>query len=197
MLRSGTATQHEAVERSLDLLDPAVDRPRLVAVLGRLHGFWLAAEDGLDAWAAAHPADAEAVAWPRRRRAGLFAADLEALGSAGSQRRAELPPLSGTDDALGRMYVLEGSTMGGTFIDRHLAALPGLADIRLRAFSPYGGETGAMWHAFRRATRERVAGRGDAAAVVTAARGTFRALAAWCRPLAPVARCPDVSGQGT
>ena len=61
MLRTGTATEHEAVERSLDLLDPAVDRPRLVAVLGRLHGFWLAAEDGLDAWAAAHPADAREI----------------------------------------------------------------------------------------------------------------------------------------
>ena len=38
-----------------------------------------------------------------------------------------------------------------------------------------------MWHAFRRATRERVASGGDAAAVVAAARQTFGALAAWCR----------------
>jgi len=189
MLRTGTAAEHEAVERSLDLLDPAVDRPRLVAVLGRLHGFWLAAEEGLDAWAAAHPADAEALAWSRRRRAGLFAADLEALGAGGSRRRPALPPLSGTDDALGRMYVLEGSTMGGAIIDRHLGALPGLVGIRLHAFAPYGTETGAMWHAFRRATRERVAGGGDATAVVTAARDTFRALAAWCRPVAPDGLC--------
>jgi hypothetical protein len=36
MLRTGTAAEHDAVERSLDLLDPALDRPRRVAVLGRL-----------------------------------------------------------------------------------------------------------------------------------------------------------------
>jgi heme oxygenase len=185
LLRTGTAAEHDAVERSLDLLDPGLDRSRLVDVLGRLHGFWLAAEDGLDAWAAAHPRDAEALTWSRRRRADLYAADLDALGAPPAHpSRPVLPRVAGTDEALGRMYVLEGSTMGGTFIDRHLASVPGLAGVRLRAFSPYGTETGAMWHAFRRATRARVAGAGDAAAVVGSARETFRALAAWCEPVA-------------
>jgi heme oxygenase len=187
LLRTGTAAEHEAVERGLDLLDPDLDRPRLVEVLGRLHGFWLAAEAGLDAWAAEHPADAEAVTWPRRRRAALFAADLAALGAAPLGIGPELPALPGTDAALGRMYVLEGSTMGGTFIDRHLGTLPGLADIRLSAFSPYGAETGAMWHGFRQAVRAHVADGGEPVAVVTAARDTFRAMAAWCRPLSRTA----------
>ena len=79
------------------------------------------------------------------------------------------------------MYVLEGSTLGGAFIDRHLASLPQLAGVRVRAFSPYGAETGAMWHAFRRVARERVAAGGDARSV-DSARATFRALDAWCRP---------------
>ena len=87
-----------------------------------------------------------------------------------------------TDDALGRLYVLEGSTLGGTFIDRHLSGLPSLSGVRLRAFSPYGAQTGAMWHAFRRVTRAHVAGGGDADAMLSAATGTFRALAQWCRP---------------
>jgi heme oxygenase len=183
MLRTGTAAEHEAVERALDLLDPELDRGRLIEVLALLHGFWLAAEAGLDAWAAACPGDADAVGWSRRRRAPLFEADLAALGAAAPADRPLLPALPGTDEALGRMYVLEGATMGGTFIDRHLAALPALSDVRLRAFTPYGAETGAMWHAFRRATRDRVAAGGDAAAVVASARDTFGALAAWCAPL--------------
>jgi len=182
MLRSETAAEHEAVERVLGLLDPDLDPDRLVEVLSLLHGFWLAAEAGLDAWAAAFPSDADAVDWSRRRRAPLFAADLAALGAAAPADQPELPPLPGTDEALGRLYVLEGATMGGTFIDRHLAALPGLAGVRLRAFSPYGSETGAMWHDFRRVTRDRVAHGGDAAAVVASARDTFRVLAEWCAP---------------
>ena len=56
--------------------------------------------------------------------------------------------------------------MGGTFIDRHLGTLPGLAETRLRAFSPYGAETGAMWHGFRQAVRAHVDEGGESAAVV-------------------------------
>jgi heme oxygenase len=182
LLRTGTATEHEEVERTLDLMDTGLERSRLADVLDRLHGFWAAAESGLDAWADRHPGDAAAVDWPRRRRAELFATDLAVLGMPAAGHRPDLPRLAGTDEALGRMYVLEGSTLGGTFIDRHLAGLPQLAGVRVRAFSPYGADTGAMWHAFRRATRARVADGGDAHAVVASAQHTFAALAAWCRP---------------
>ena len=114
-----------------------------------------------------------------------LAADLTALGAAPEQAAVpRLPDIPTTDDALGRLYVLEGSTLGGTFIDRHLSGLPSLGDgVRVRAFSPYGGETGAMWHAYRQATREHVATGGDPRRVVAAARETFAALQDWCRPV--------------
>ena len=179
-LRTATAEAHQRVETSLDLMDPQLTRGRLAGVLSRLHGFWLAAEAGLDSWADAEPADAEALAWPRRRRADLFGADLRGLGgSPDASPLPDLPRVPGTDEALGRLYVLEGSTLGGVLIDRHLVTLPELGT-RLRAFSPYGPETGAMWHAYRRAARERVAGGGDAGRIVASARATFGALADWC-----------------
>ncbi|MGY1754613.1 biliverdin-producing heme oxygenase [Blastococcus sp. SYSU D01042] len=182
LLRTGTAAEHEDVERALDLLDPALSRPRLVQVLDLMHGFWRAAEAGLDRWADGHPADADQAQWPRRRRTALFARDLDRLGSAPSDRSPLLPDVGGTDEALGRMYVLEGSTLGGVFIDRHLAQLPGLDGVRVRAFSPYGDETGAMWAGFRRATRAHVARGGDAHRVLAAARTTFTVLGGWCAP---------------
>jgi heme oxygenase (biliverdin-IX-beta and delta-forming) len=149
-----------------------------------MHGFWLAAEAGLDDWAGRHPADAADVLWTRRRRADLFAADLGALGTDDAGGTLCLAPLGGTDEALGRMYVLEGSTLGGAFIDRHLAGLPQFSGVRLRSFSPYGDRTGAMWHGFRRSVRDRVEAGGDADVMLTAARDTFGALAAWCRSAA-------------
>lgn len=182
MLRSGTAPEHADLERSLDLLDPDLDRGRLTDVLARMHGFWKSAESGLDTWAARFPADAGQVSWERRRRAGLFETDLATLGAAGADVGPHLPAPTGTDEAMGRLYVLEGSTLGGALIDRHLATVPDLRGLRLRAFSPYGPETGAMWHEFRRAARDRVAAGGDAATMVAAARQTFGALARWCRP---------------
>jgi heme oxygenase len=185
-LRTETAAEHRSVEDALDLLSPALSPARLVDVLTRMHGFWLAAEASLDAWADAEPADAAGVDWPRRRRAALFAADLAALGAPGATPRPVLPAVEGTDAALGRMYVLEGSSLGGVFIDRHLATLPQLAAVgRLSAFSPYGEQTGAMWHAFRTATRARIALGGNADRLVAAARETFGALAGWCGASAP------------
>ncbi|MFQ1000696.1 biliverdin-producing heme oxygenase [Modestobacter sp. SSW1-42] len=185
-LRTETAAEHQAVEDTLDLLSPTLTRDRLVDVLTRMHGFWLAAEASLDAWARDEPADAAGVDWPRRRRAALFAADLAALGAAGPTPQPALPATVGTDAALGRMYVLEGSSLGGVFIDRHLATLPQLAAVgRLSAFSPYGEQTGAMWHAFRTATRARIADGGNADRLVAAARETFGALAGWCGAPSP------------
>jgi heme oxygenase len=181
LLRTGTAEEHEDVERTLDLLDPGLTPARLASVLDRMHGFWRAAEAGLDAWAAREAADAERLAWSRRRRAHLFAADLASLDAPASATAPDLPSIPGTDEALGRMYVLEGSTLGGTFIDRHLASLPALSGVRIGAFSPYGEQTGAMWADFRRATRERAASGGSPQAMLTAARSTFAALAGWCR----------------
>jgi heme oxygenase (biliverdin-IX-beta and delta-forming) len=181
-LRTETAGEHQAVEQTLDLLSPDLTRDRLVDVLTRMHAFWAAAEAGLDAWAAEHPADADRVGWSHRHRTALFAADLAALDAPDERSdRPELPVVADTDAALGRLYVLEGSSLGGVFIDRHLATLPQLADAgRLSAFSPYGERTGAMWHAFRSVTRERVAAGGDADRVVDSARETFGALARWC-----------------
>jgi heme oxygenase len=185
-LRTETAQEHQAVEDTLDLLSPALTRDRLADVLTRMHGFWLAAEASLDAWAQAEPADATGVQWPRRRRAALFAADLTALGAPAADAQPELSAVEGTDAALGRMYVLEGSSLGGVFIDRHLATLPPLVPLgRLSSFTPYGEETGAMWHAFRTATRTRIAEGGNADRLVAAAQETFAALAGWCGAPSP------------
>ena len=189
-LRAATAADHERVEAALNLTEPGLTRTRLVAVLHRLHGFWLAAEAGLDGWAALEPDAAAAVGWHRRRRAALFAGDLRSL--AADPCESAVPGLAAvpdTEEALGRMYVLEGSTLGGVLIDRHLAALPHLG-VRLLAFSPYGDRTGAMWHAFRTATRQRVAAGAEAGRVVAGAQVTFAALAAWCEAAGGAARVP-------
>lgn len=184
-LRTATAADHERVESALALTTPQLDRARLVRAVAVLHAFWRAAEAGLEGWAEAHPVDARQLDWPRRRRAALFAADLHALGRVPDATGPALPAVGDTDRALGRLYVLEGATLGGAVIDRHLASLPPLRDVRLRAFSPYGQRTGAMWAAYRRAAREHVAAGGDADRVVRSAEETFAALAATVGERAP------------
>ena len=196
-LRSETAAEHRAVEDTLDLLSADLTRDRLVDVLARMHGFWQAAEAGLDDWSANEPADAAGIGWERRRRSHLFADDLAALGAGPADVVPELPDVPDTDAALGRLYVLEGSSLGGVFIDRHLAGLPQLAATeRLTSFSPYGEQTGAMWRAFRTVTRARVADGGDAGRLVGAARQTFGALACWCGASPVAQRRVSSAGNG-
>jgi heme oxygenase len=192
-LRTATATEHQQLEDTLDLMDDGLTVPRLAAVLQRMHAFWVAAETGLDAWAADHPAVADGLDWSARRRAHLFAADLTALDAVPTtDPLPAVPAPASTDEALGAMYVLEGSTLGGQFIDRHLAALPALAGVgTVRAFSPYGEATGARWAAFRRATREHVTRGGNADAVVGAARRTFVLMAQWCADVEQPASPPS------
>ena len=197
-LRTETAAEHRAVEDTLDLLSPDLTRTRLVDVLTRMHGFWWSAEAGLDVWARSQPADAERVGWAQRHRSALFAADLAALGAGPAAVVPELPEVPGTDAALGRLYVLEGSSLGGVSIDRHLATLPQLAATgRLTSFSPYGERTGAMWHAFRSVTRAHVAAGGDADRVVDAGRQTFGALASWCGAPTPGSGGPPPRRSGS
>jgi heme oxygenase len=178
-LRTATAEDHRRVETVLGLMDPRLDRDRLAWGISRLHGFWATAEEGLARWAGSHPDDAALVDWPQRRRAHLYEADLHTLGVTAAPERPALPDVCDTDEALGRMYVLEGATLGGMVIDRHLTGLPALSGVRLRAFTPYGARTGAMWRDLRRATRAHAAGAGDAERVVQAACDTFAGLADW------------------
>lgn len=150
-----------------------------------LAGFWRAAEAGLDQWAANEPASATTLQWRERRRLRLFRVDAARLDASWPPPMPELPPVSCTDAAIGRLYVLEGSTLGGQIINRSLAARTPddpLSTVALRGLAPYGEQTGSMWAAYRRAVSLLAV---DTEAVVGSAVETFALLETWCRaPLA-------------
>ncbi len=89
-----------------------------------------------------------------RRKAHLFAVDLR-LTSEASNELSALPESTFTNyytnisTAWGAMYVLEGSTLGGQIIIKHLRKYLGesISD-NTHYLAPYGAETGAMWQTF-------------------------------------------------
>ena len=90
---------------------------------------------------------AKAIELPARARAGLIVEDLFALGAARERidalpRCEELPPRRGEGARLGALYVVEGSTLGGAFIAKALAA--SAANAR-RFFSGHGAGHGRLW----------------------------------------------------
>jgi heme oxygenase len=58
--------------------------------------------------------------------------------------------LAGTREAaVGALYVMEGSTLGGQVISKALAGADWLPTGGLAYFNPYADRTGAMWRSFR------------------------------------------------
>jgi heme oxygenase len=123
---------------------------------------------------------------PSMRRVELLRADLAALDVAESGLPAptraasrafaawiEETALTQPVALLGILYVLEGSTLGGAFLRKHLGAAFSLTDAGLRYYGPYGNHPKPHWVAFsaRMNGLELTDAEGDA--VVEAARETF------------------------
>ena len=117
-----------------------------------------------------------------RRRMHLLQADLAALGLSAHEvaglPACPLPLLRNAVEALGSLYVMEGSTLGGRVIERNVERCLGFDGRHGCAyFAGYGTRTGAMWGLFLQRLDEAPAA--DAQQVTEGATATFERLARW------------------
>ena len=175
-LRAVTRPAHVALDAALGVLDERLDIAGYRALLVRFYGFWV----GWQPQVAALLQDA-ALMEPRRRL-HLLVADLAELGVSGPALAA-LPrcPPTPLDDAmagLGSLYVMEGSTLGGRVIQRHVEHRLGERGRRsCRYFGGYGAETGVMWRSLL--ARLDVVPQAAVARVGGGAAATFDCLGRW------------------
>lgn len=175
-LKAETQAEHDAIERVLDLTSDSLTLAAYREWLARIYGFYRPVEARLHA--------VPGVDLRARRKCPLLQADLRALGVDAARLRpvcAELPPLATAADRFGCLYVLEGATLGGRVIGRHiervLAVTPPAGG---RFFHGYGARTGPMWQAFRVALTAFAEAPQTHDRIVAAAVTTFRTLRAWC-----------------
>jgi heme oxygenase len=177
-LREATRDSHDRVERELRLLDGSLTPHRYREVLGRFYGYYAVLEPALDAW---HGREG-LLDWPARRKLHLLAADLGELGApdpADLPLCPEVPAIRSSAEALGALYVVEGSTLGGAVIARRLRA-QGFSPSALGFFTCYGSDVGVRWRQWSEVTTAWVGEdqrRSDA--VVTAACTVFAQLGGW------------------
>ncbi|MER2264981.1 biliverdin-producing heme oxygenase [Methylobacterium oxalidis] len=176
-LRAETAAAHEALERDLDWEARVATLSGYRDLLARLRGFHAAYEPAIAAALGDEPFLAE------RRRLPALDADLGALGldaaALGLLPAAAAPRLDGPAAALGALYVLEGSTLGGQVIGRRIETLHGAeAEGACAYYRGRGERTGALWAAFR-ARLEAAPGGQEAEATSRAATATFDAMRLW------------------
>ncbi len=188
-LRAETREAHEAAERSLDWEWRVADPRRYRALLARLHGF----HRGFEPHVGRALADETLLA--PRLRLGHLARDLAALGmSSGAVADlpicAALPPLADRAEALGALYVVEGSTLGGQIIARRVARDLGHGpDTGCAYYAAHGARTGAMWRAFQAVLAQEPPEAADR--MVASAQATFDALRVWLAADAPSARASN------
>jgi heme oxygenase len=175
-LRTATRPAHDTLEGGLGLLDEHLGRAAYTDILARFYGFW----SGWQPQVAALFQD-ELFLKPRRRL-HLLAADLAALGVS-AQALPALPvcPLTALGDdreALGSLYVMEGSTLGGRSIRQNVErCLGGDGRMSCSYFTGYGADTGAMWRSLLARLDEAPAA--DMERVGSGAAATFERIGWW------------------
>ena len=177
-LKRGTRALHDRVESRIRVLEADFTPGDYGDLLARMWGFYRPVEACLGELGVWQDLDLDPA---ERWKTPLLEQDLARLGVGGDALAylpvcTDLPALDSVPRALGCAYVLEGATLGGVIIARHLARTWG---IRSAFFGSYGSNSGSMWRAFGCALAVYEAKTSSAARIVGGAGDTFDKLDAW------------------
>lgn len=186
-LRTETSERHAGLEQRMTVMDPQLSRADYRAILQGFFGYYAPLEARLGASTTWLDLSFDFAA---RRKVPRLEKDLMALGQTAEELTrlplcAEVPELDTIPQVLGCLYVIEGATLGGQVITRHLLATHGITPERGGAFfAGYGVETGPQWQAFGvmiTAAAERFGGENE---IIASANRTFETLDRWLFPRA-------------
>ena len=117
----------------------------------------------------------ESLRWPERQKAPRIQQDLEELGAEYDAAEWLPLPLGSVPEALGAMYVAEGSTLGGMMMKKLWQDHPVIGTRSSFAFlGCYGSETGAYWKSFMSLLEETLTYPDEQETAISSAQATFR-----------------------
>lgn len=171
-LREETLPEHQGLESSLDLMDQTLSLADYIETLQSFETF----ASHWETKAASTCPEHLRPFFEKRRRSQWIRKDLLYFGAKFLEGSPDLPEIGSNAELLGSMYVMEGSTLGGQLISRHLERVLGLKDgAGYCYFRGHGADTGRMWQEFCRILTNE-AEELDHREIVDAARMTFRSF---------------------
>lgn len=183
-LREATKPQHQQLEATVDVLNRVLDLAQYEKLLRDFYGFYAPVERRMRQLLATRDIGFD---YEPRLKVPLLARDLAFVqGAAWSADAPEichaLPPLKTFAQGLGCLYVLEGATLGGQLIGRHLRQqLQLTAEAGAAFFNSYGAHVGAMWKAFGTMATEQAEQLGADEEIIASAQDTFTTFDEWLR----------------
>jgi len=174
-LKEATRDQHENLENTVDVMGEVFSLENYKKLLTKFYRFYAAIEPKV----AENDLQSAGFDFEARRKTPLLEKDLEALGILETVR-SEVPLWNGLPDvstlakAFGSIYVMEGATLGGQVITRHLEKDFGLtAENGAAFFNSYGASVGPMWKSFKETLTAFAEKNGDDHPIIGTARETF------------------------
>lgn len=170
-LKEATRKQHEQMEMSVDIMNRMFSLEDYKSLLEKFYRFYSAIEPKI----AAVDIGSFGLDFDKRRKTALLKNDLKNVdGKTGMTEWTDLPIVDSLAQAFGCLYVLEGATLGGQVITRHLKEHLKLTPENGGSFfNSYGSEVGSMWKAFGEATTKFAEENNDDDTIIDAAKGTF------------------------
>jgi heme oxygenase len=173
-LRESTRQQHREIEAFIDPMKNFGSLDAYKAHVLKSWAFYLPLEADLAHldWAAA------GIDFAARRKTPLLEEDMRVLGVPCPEPGESSHPLDRTnlEFALGCLYVLEGATLGGQLISRHLATLGIGPTTGGLFFNGYGARTGEMWKSFQASATRYCVSDQQIGEAVSGAKSTFENL---------------------
>lgn len=140
-LRDATRDDHQRLEDRVGILERIVTPEGRRGLVEDFAGFHADAEAALAPWLSG----LSGLDYDARRRSVCLARDLTAVG--GAAPSVQSIRVGSVGEALGVMYVLEGSTLGGRVIRKQVMGRGG--DMAGLSFlDPYGESVGDRWRSF-------------------------------------------------
>jgi heme oxygenase (biliverdin-IX-beta and delta-forming) len=182
-LKYSTADVHEQLEKNEKLsrlTHKNILLSEYIYILNKFHGFFSPIESNINEKTTVNEVVSD---YHLRRKSSILLNDLSDLvENPVSQTYIchRIPEIQGLHSALGCLYVMEGSTLGGRIIVKNLEKELDLSqDYGASFFHGYGENTGVMWKRFQSFYNQLVLNEEEEKEMISSARDTFRLLNEW------------------
>ena len=173
-LKESTRQQHEGLEQTVDVMSQMFSLENYKILLAKFYRFYSSIEIEL----AKLDLNKYGYDLTERLKTPKLEKDLAYLGILPSVKKLTvyngLPKLNADEKAFGSLYVIEGATLGGQIINRHLKQNLDLSPENGGSFfNGYGEKTGLKWKEFCQMTTKFAESKNADETIIYSAKATF------------------------